>query len=311
MNDQVAEQFNKRRRGSARCADLMDDSARQRSFVSGHEKVRADAPGKALETGFFSRLFEGKPDHEMMTRTKGVEIGILVSTTFRKKEAGRRFLKLLLAEAPEYAPERYSDHEPIRVPFDRTNLDDALKCWPMSFVWRAKRASIWGGAYSGFHRVHDSVVLRMPASVLDTEVVLRLTRAMQSAFGVDLAFLHVRTDIDTLDTEHYKRHLMPFQTLNTHHLREGLPDMPWAMLFGPPYVELFSRERLVSTPGARIETIGDGVYVQLTGDPSDVAKKRDEYLAAQRAAKEHLDHDAFRGMSREKCRVPERFLVAP
>jgi len=246
-----------------------------------------------------------------MARTKGIEVGILASTSMRGEEAGRRFLQLLIAEAPQYAPERYSDHEPIKLSFDPINLDRALQCWKTSFLWRGKPSSVWGGAYIGFHQVHDSVVLRLPASALDVATLRHLWRVMDHAFGVDLAFIHVRTEVDTTDVEHYKEHLMPFQTLNTHHLRQGLPDFPWAMLFGRPYVELFGRERLLQTSAARVEAIGDGVYIQLTDDPTDVAKKREEYLAVQQATKAYLNSNAFRGMSANgQYSVPEFFLVA-
>lgn len=241
-----------------------------------------------------------------MTKLKGVEIGILATASMRDKDSGRRFLQLLGSMALRYAPERYDDHEPIKLPFDPENLDRALECWGRSFLWRGTPSSIVGGAYVGFHEVHDGVVLRMPASALDMKSVRRLFEAMGQTFGIDLAFVHVRTDADTTDIEYYKRHLMPFQTLNTHHLREGLPDLPWAMLFGPPYVKLFGRERLMSSTAACVEVVGNGVYLQLTDNPTDVAKNREEYLTSQRLTKEHLDRDAFRGQtSADRCNVPE------
>ena len=30
-----------------------------------------------------------------------------------------------------------------------------------------------------------------------------------------------------------------------HPLTQGLTDMPWAMVFGPPYIQLFLQERLL------------------------------------------------------------------
>jgi hypothetical protein len=245
-----------------------------------------------------------------MAQVKGIEIGLLVSTSIRDRERGRRFLQLLLAIAPRYAPERFNDHEPIKFMFDPNNINDALRCWGMSFFWRRTKPVTKGGALVGFHNTHDKINLRLTLKSFDLPVIIRLFGAIQESFGIDVAFIHVRTDADTADIQYYKSHWMPFQTLTTHDLREGIPDFPWAMLFGPPYVELFGRERLLATPAARAEPIGEGIYVQLTSEPSDVAKKREEYLAMQRAAKVHLNRDAFRGMSATKCRVPEFLLVA-
>lgn len=246
-----------------------------------------------------------------MINIKGATMTVLFSTPVRDRESGRLFLELLMETAPQFVPEKYNYYEPLKNVFDPEKLDEALQHWHDSFLWRRSKPSISGSVLVGFRNVHDKLSLRLPVKALDLQTVARLWKALQKSFGVDLACVQVWTDADTADIEYYKTHTMPFSTLTTHDLREGLPDEPWAMLFGPPYVELFGRERLLSTPAARVEPMGEGIYVQLTDDPTDVAKNRDEYLAAQRAAKEHLDRDAFRGISASgKCRVPEFFLVA-
>lgn len=243
-----------------------------------------------------------------MANVRGVIIGVLTSSPIGAKASGHRFLRLLLDVAPQYSPEKYNNYEPLKFQFDASAIDDALKLWGSNFFWRRSKPSVSGGAFAGFPNTHDHVYIDVPMKALAMPAVLDLFGAMTNTFGIDLAYVHVGTDADILDREYYKRHTMPFGSLTTHHLREGLPDMPWAMLFGPPYVELFGRERLLATPAARVEPIGGGVYVQLTGAPADVAKKRDDYLAAQRTAKEHLDHDAFSGLSATgECRVPDFF----
>lgn len=84
--------------------------------------------------------------------------------------------------------------------------------------------------------------------------------------------------------------------------------MTWAMLFGPPYVDLFGREHLLKTPAAHVEETAGGVYVQLTPTITDVALRRESYLAAQKAVRQYLDSDAFlRDTPSDKLRVPEFF----
>jgi hypothetical protein len=119
--------------------------------------------------------------------------------------------------------------------------------------------------------------------------------------------MHVAHDSDSQDRDRYRRHVEPFILgLATHRLLEGLPDVPWAMLFGPPYVELFGRERLLSTPAAHLEELAGGVYLQLTTRVTDVTLRRESYLAAQKAARQHLDSGAFLGEAPvEQLRVPE------
>jgi hypothetical protein len=116
----------------------------------------------------------------------------------------------------------------------------------------------------------------------------------------------VAHDSDSQDGDRYRRHVEPFILgLPTHCLREGLPDVPWAILFGPPYIELFGRERLLQTPAAHVEELAGGVYVQLTDSVADVRVRRESYLVAQRAARVHLNSSAFIGDTpAEQLRVP-------
>ena len=65
----------------------------------------------------------------MAAKSKGVTIGVFASSSMRDKENGQRFLQLLMNAAPDYAPVKYNDFEPIKLSFDPANLDEALKCW--------------------------------------------------------------------------------------------------------------------------------------------------------------------------------------
>lgn len=239
-----------------------------------------------------------------MTRAKGVEIGVLLETSMRGREGGRRFLETLLAAAPSLSPERYDNHEPIKLPFDAERLDDALAKWGFGFLWRRTNPSVLGRAWTGGPDSHDNVYLTVPLGSLDVETVLRLFSGLARHFGLLLGYVHVRTDEDSKDVEHYAKHIMPFsQGLTTRHLREGLPGVPWGTCFGRRYVEFFGLDRLLGTPAHRVERVDGGVYVQLTETPASVAKDRLSYLKAQRWAQEHLDHDAFLGA--KQCRTPD------
>src|SRR5688572_25669707 len=143
-----------------------------------------------------------------MANLKGVETGLLVSTAIHDRKSGRRFLELLVDAAPEYAPERYNDYEPMKRIFDRAKLDEALECWGMSFFWRRNRPGVTGGALVGFRNTHDKVNVRLPVKMLSLTTMLRLFRAIDQSFGIDLAYIHIRSDVDTSDLDYYKKHLM-------------------------------------------------------------------------------------------------------
>ena len=152
---------------------------------------------------------------------------------------------------------------------------------------------------------HDVLPSRAGEFTIDPAV--RFLRGLHRHVPIDVASIHVDHDTDFEDRVRYRRRVEPFIAgLTTHCLRKGLPDVSWAMLFGPPYIQLFGLQHLLRTPAAVVEEMAGGVYVQLTEDTNDVGVHRESYLAAQRAAREHLGADAFLGdASAGQIRVPE------
>jgi hypothetical protein len=71
-------------------------------------------------------------------------------------------------------------------------------------------------------------------------------------------------------------------------LKVRLPDIPNISIYGPPYIELFGRERIESAPFQSIERLGKSHYwleaAPLTEVVNDDAKRR---------IREHLGADAF------------------
>lgn len=77
-------------------------------------------------------------------------------------------------------------------------------------------------------------------------------------------------------------------------LRHWLPDMPWAVVFGPAYIRLFGKEKLLTCPAYKIEEIGDEmVFIQLTQNMGDIHQKYDEVMQARVSAKKHLGEECF------------------
>ena len=82
--------------------------------------------------------------------------------------------------------------------------------------------------------------------------------------------------------------------LSTHVIRHWLPDVFWGTVFGPPYVQLFGKDRLLSAPVAVAEEIADDmIYMQLTDNLSDVVQDPVAVQACRARVKEHLKIDAF------------------
>lgn len=82
--------------------------------------------------------------------------------------------------------------------------------------------------------------------------------------------------------------------VTTHILRHWLPDIFWGTVFGPPYVALFGKEKLLSAPVTMVEQIGqDTIYVQLTDKVADVVNDPEGMASKRKAFKDHVAVDAF------------------
>ena len=82
--------------------------------------------------------------------------------------------------------------------------------------------------------------------------------------------------------------------LTTHVLRHWLPDIFWGTVFGPPYVALFGKDRLLSAPAVVAEEIATNmVYIQLTDNIADVANDPVHMTLCRKTFKDYLGVDAF------------------
>ncbi|NJL30059.1 MAG: hypothetical protein HC897_20275 [Thermoanaerobaculia bacterium] len=77
-------------------------------------------------------------------------------------------------------------------------------------------------------------------------------------------------------------------------LQQYLPDLYWLTIFGPPYVDLFGRERLLSAPAPIVEELPTGaILIQLSENMLDFRDRFEEVDRVRQAVKAHLDSDAF------------------
>jgi hypothetical protein len=91
-----------------------------------------------------------------------------------------------------------------------------------------------------------------------------------------------------------------------HRLQKYLPDIYWLTTFGPPYLDMFGRDRLLSAPVFKAEALdAEHVSLQLTPKLRDLEVNPDGYEWVKRRVKEHLGADAFFDPDRRgECRVP-------
>ncbi len=109
----------------------------------------------------------------------------------------------------------------------------------------------------------------------------------------DFAYLHMFTEGEIADTA-YEMYSPYQQGIVTHDLRKCLPTLCWGMVWGPPYIKLFGRERLLSAPVYIARELGDqAIYTQLTEDVRDLQTQYDMVKDIRKNAMEYLGIDAF------------------
>ena len=87
-------------------------------------------------------------------------------------------------------------------------------------------------------------------------------------------------------------------------LKQAIPGLYWLSYFGPLYVELIGRDKLLTAPAYEVKPIGDGVLIAL--DPEAEAWQSAGYREREGATISHLGEQFF--FSRLD---PKRLTVAP
>lgn len=227
----------------------------------------------------------------MATGSDWVHIGIMVRGDLRAPELGRGILSALISCVPEWSPEKHSDHEPILNEFDPANIDAALSCWTSNFLWKRSKGRVEGSAWFSSH-LHSAIFLDMSVSVFDSDRLGSLVRALAALVFVELVYVDAKCK--TIDSA-----VRPFVTkkffgLSTVVLRNGLPDLPWAIWFGPAYTDLIGRTVLASAPAYRVEC-GGLPGIQLSQRPEDSCLRGAIVLDAKNRLREHIGQDVFAG----------------
>jgi hypothetical protein len=230
---------------------------------------------------------------------------ILSPLPLNRKEDARRLIGLWAEIAPNILPDRAGTHEPLKQRFSITDLGNLLEGWEYQVLFkRVSKPKLHSSVFMqyGPHRRHSSWTISIDdPQNLNLPSVLNLLDRASTEFSADFAFIHKPTeyDIETglasssisyLSTA--KRSISLFVT--THLLKKYIPDIYWVTMFGKPYVDLFSRERLLSAPAYRVVELKNGsVLMQLTEFPGESEEEPNGYQNRKDLVKNHLSLDAF------------------
>jgi hypothetical protein len=185
-----------------------------------------------------------------------------------REEDARRLISLWAETAPNTLPDRAGTHEPLRQ-FSLTDLAGLLAEWEYHVLFKkVAKPKLHSSVFMqhGPYRKHSAWTISIDdRQNLNLAGMLNLLERAAPEFSADFAFLQRPTkfgieiglaskSISYLTAA--KKSLSLFVT--THHLKKYIPDMYWVTIFGKPYVDFFSRERLLSAPAYRVKELDDG-----------------------------------------------------
>jgi len=225
-----------------------------------------------------------------------VTLGVLTSRPIDRREDGRAILGAL-REHLGIHPTLYGNWEPLNRRFDSSAPDSALYSWKFpGLLWSNHERRVDGHVGIG-RRAY--ITLRTVPGAFRQDQLESLLVAWSRIADADFAWLHRLTDAEvsrglanrTVNlVDRIARTYLLFVTV--HELRRFVPDLYWATVFGPPYVEMFGRERFESLSGAeRIQA--DQFLVRLTPRLDDLVDAPAEIEGRRRYVRSQLGENAF------------------
>lgn len=232
-----------------------------------------------------------------------MSLHLLTSSSLSDEAEGVDLFRCLCEEAPDLAPEHYGSCQPYKEKFRCADVNGAIKStWQnRTFLWNRKTPKSEGGVWQRFGKanIHGSVDIWTESARTDVPNVVRFFKRAAARLGVDFGLIHLLNDVDIVrgrptGTILGRSRKDATLAISTHKLRKFIPELYWATIFGPPYVKLFGKQRLMSSPAYVVEEIApDTIYIQLSHSILDLQAVFDEVDAARQSVKVHLDSDAF------------------
>lgn len=205
--------------------------------------------------------------------------------------------------APRLLPTHASQTEPVRTPFDPTNLPRDPYLWG-GYSWLAvrKKPGVEAHFLDGLHHqssIHIEVTLAVGAGPdLVRDLGLALAAELQPDFGLVHTLTRAEADearpVRRPDVLTINRVTGEFFLSGAHsrQLANGMPTLYWVTIFGEPYRKILSDRLAGLTAAHDVSETGNATIVQLTPDAPDEASYP-TFAAVRGAAMESLGRDLF------------------
>jgi hypothetical protein len=209
------------------------------------------------------------------------------------------------ASVPQLMPGKWGWSEPLDRNFDVEDIDALIPengiC--QTIYWQRKDrpkaegslAVRWRSQSPKVRDTHSNISFTVQMGQVDQSALVNYLKAASLRSKADLALLDTLTEpyrnfaIESGSAPYGERFMVV-----THLLRHWLPDVFWATVFGPPYVQLLGKERLLGAPAYVVEEIGpDMIYVQLTESLAGALEDSAGLQSQRKLFKEHFLSNAF------------------
>lgn len=232
-----------------------------------------------------------------------VILEVLSPLPLTKREDGQKIFELWKVHLPELLPDFYGNWEPIDRVFNPQEIDAVLDHWKWPLFATKASPSLDASVLmrKGAIQQHATVIFRIDLAAAQQEQLLAFLKSASITLRADFACVHLLTPTE-LERGRKNKTVRPldkqgkrlFFFLASKDLRQRLPELYWATIFGERYAEMFGRDRLLTTPGFSIEALPNGAaFLQLTEELTDVAKRTAAFEDARARAKAYLGQDAF------------------
>jgi hypothetical protein len=216
---------------------------------------------------------------------------------FQDNELATSVLSTINSFGNDFIPQKIDVYEPLKVKYDPDNLGNAIKLWLNEK--NAKRCVDDFGEAAG-------QVLMAKKRGHKVEYMMTWHKGKEPQFNA----FSVGVDIQYFTSDERLEYFLDMckqliRILNPVHgklcnckysdwgepinLQVRLPDVLWVTLLGKPYIQMFGREKILSTPCYRVEELGeDLIWLQATKSVFEPVPQE-----VKNAIKEHLCKDAF------------------
>ena len=221
-------------------------------------------------------------------------------------EKALSFADILISENDFVLPQKMDNREPERYPFDKDNLSKYYELWHSDIGWlnlkRRKPYTAWMilqiknscSSKPRFNELNGGFDEKYFKNQVNISKFLTFMKKVFAWGHSEHAYACHHEDWDAKNYFGSPTLVTGGKTTSTGgiDLRDSLPGLYWANLFGTTYVDFIGRERFSTTPAFHKEELPDGGYLLITS-PSPLDYRKDEVRKLEQGIIDHLGSDAF------------------